>query len=238
MVPDILVGDARDLAEALASRLETEAGRGLSARGSFAMALAGGSMATAFFPRLSSAAVDWSRTRFFWADERAVPPTDPESNVALARSLWLEPAGVPEARIHRMAADAEDLDAAADAYAAELVRMRGAPPRLDVVLLGMGPDGHVCSLFPGHPLLDEERRWVAPVFDSPKPPARRLTLTLPTLAAAELVVVAVLGRAKAAALREALEHPDSPLPMARLVRRAHRVLLLVDREAASLMKDQ
>jgi 6-phosphogluconolactonase len=235
MVPEILVDEPERLAEALASRLEAEVRHAVTGRGSFAVALAGGSMATAFFPRLARASADWSATEFFWADERAVPASDPDSNFALARSLWLEPSRVPAAHVHRMPADTADLAGAAEMYAAELVRTLGTPPRLDAVLLGMGPDGHVCSLFPGHALLDEERLWVAPVFDSPKPPSRRLTLTLPTLGAAQLVVVAVLGSARAVALRDALERPDSPLPIARLVRRARRMLLLADPQGASLI---
>ncbi len=114
-----------------------------------------------------------------------------------------------------------------------MARILGAPPRLDLALLGVGPDGHVCSLFPGHPLLLEESRSVAVVDDSPKPPPRRLTLTLPVLAAAELVVVAALGRGKAEVVREAVEESASALPVARVARRARRCVFLVDAEAAS-----
>ncbi len=190
-------------------------------------------MGTTFFPRLAQAAVDWSRTEFFFGDERAVPASDPESNFGLARSLWLEPAGVPASRIHCMEADAADPEAAARAYSDAMVRLLGAPPRLDLALLGVGPDGHVCSLFPGHPLLRDEVRYVAFVGDSPKPPPRRLTLTMPVLAAAELVVVAALGSEKAEVVREALEQPASALPLALVTRRARRAVFFVDGEAAS-----
>jgi 6-phosphogluconolactonase len=233
MAPEIIVDKRSDLPATLARRFEDEGRRALAARGLFSVALPGGSVAAAFFPRLSRAAVDWSRTHFFWGDERAVPPSDPESNFGVARSLWLEPAGIEASQIHRMEADAADPEAAARAYADTMVRILGAPPRLDLVLLGVGPDGHVCSLFPGHPLLLEESRSVAVVDDSPKPPPRRLTLTLPVLAAAELVVVAALGRGKAEVVREAIEEPASPLPVARVARRARRCVFLVDAEAAS-----
>jgi 6-phosphogluconolactonase len=233
MALEITVDKPSDLAETLARRFEEEERRGLAARGFFSVALPGGSVATTFFPRLSQAAVDWSRIHFFWGDERAVPPSDPESNFGAARSLWLDPAGIRASQIHRMEADAADLDAAARAYADTMMLVLGVPPRLDLVILGVGPDGHVCSLFPGHPLLLEESRSVAVVLDSPKPPPRRLTLTLPVLAAAELVVVAALGRGKAEIVREAAEEPSSALPVAQVARRARRCLFLLDSEAAS-----
>jgi 6-phosphogluconolactonase len=232
MPPEVVVGNAADLGEKLARRLEDEARRALVERGRFAIALPGGSVAEAFFPRLAVTEVDWSRCHFFWGDERAVVPTDPESNFAVARRLWLTPARVPAGCVHRMAAEHRDLEAAADAYAEEMRRVLGSPPRLDVALLGVGPDGHVCSLFPGHPLLGEQTRLVAAVFDSPKPPSRRLTLTPPALTAAGLVVVAATGEAKAAPVREALSDPASRLPVALVTRRARRILFLLD-EAAS-----
>jgi 6-phosphogluconolactonase len=224
------------LVEALAHRV-LEAGRAaLDARGTFSIALPGGSMATTFFPALARLPLDWSRTDFFWGDERAVPPLDSESNYALARTSWLAPAGVPAARIHRMAGDEKDLTRAAEAYAAELERVTGRPPRLDLVLLGVGPDGHVCSLFPGHPLLSERRRIVAVIEDSPKPPPRRLTLTRPVLASAEQVVIVALGQGKAAVMREALEDPDSALPVALVAREARRATVLLDDDAAALLR--
>jgi len=116
-----------------------------------------------------------------------------------------------------------------------MVRVLGTPPRLDIALLGTGEDGHICSLFPAHALLREERLWVAAIADAPKPPPRRLTLTLPSLAAAELVVVAALGEAKARAIREALEGAASSSPLAMVTRRARATLFLLDPPAASLL---
>lgn len=235
MALQTIVDKPSNLPGRLGSLFEDEARRALGAGGRFSVALPGGSVGTTFFPRLGRAGVDWSRTEFFWGDERALPPSDPESNFGLARSLWLEPARVPAERIHRMEADAPDPEGAARAYSETMVRLLGSPPRLDFVLLGVGPDGHVCSLFPGHPLLREEGRWVALVTDSPKPPPRRLTLTLPVLAAAELVVVAALGRGKAGILKEALEKADSALPLAMVTRRARRAVFFMDDDAASLL---
>ena len=235
MLPEIVVGEPAELAERLARRLAEQARRAIATRGFFAIALPGGSLANAFFPRLARLALDWTRVEFFWGDERAVPASDPESNYALARSLWLAPAKVPSASIHRMAADAPDQAAAAAAYEGELLRVLGAPARLDLALLGSGPDGHVASLFPGHRLLREERQLVAFVDDAPKPPPRRMTLTLPALAASELLVVAALGGAKAEIVRQALAEPDSALPLALVLRRARRAVLLLDPEAARLI---
>jgi 6-phosphogluconolactonase len=236
MVPEIVVDSFKNLAEALAARVENEARRSLAARSRFAIALSGGSVGEVFFPRLSRAAVDWAAADFFWTDERAVPQSDPESNYRLARSLWLDPANVPPERRHPMQGDAPDLRAAAAGYADVLTGMLGTPPSLNLVLMGVGPDGHICSLFPGDPHVLEEKRWVAYVDAAPKPPRRRLTLTLPTLASAELVVVAAFGDAKARVVREALhEGEGSSLPVSILLRRASRALVLLDPPAACLL---
>lgn len=231
MLPEIIIDTPANLAERLAARIAEDGLRALSSRGRFAVALPGGSVAQAFFPRLAREPFDWSRTDFFWVDERAVPPDDPESNYGLAHALWLRPASVPADRVHRLEADAADLERAAVRAEDDLVRCLGQPPRLDIVLLGVGADGHVCSLFPGHALLDEERKWVGVETAAPMPPPRRLTLTLPTLAAAELIVVAAFGKAKADVVRAALHDPNSTLPLARVLHRAHRALVLLDPEA-------
>ena len=231
MLPEIIIDTPTNLGERLAARIADEGLRALASRGRFAVALPGGSVARVFFPRLAREPFDWSRVDLFWADERAVPVDDPESNYGLARTLWLTPAAVPPDRVHRLEADAGDLEGAAARAGDDLVRCLGQPPRLDIALLGVGPDGHVCSLFPGHALLDEERKWVGVETAAPMPPPRRLTLTLPTLAAAELIVVAAFGKAKAEVVRAALHDPTSTLPLARVLHRAHRALVLLDPEA-------
>jgi 6-phosphogluconolactonase len=201
------------------------------------IAVSGGSVATTFFPRWGAEATfDWALTDVFWADERAVPPTDPESNYALARSLWLDAARAPAARVHRMPADEPDLASAAGAYDAELRQVVGERPVLDLVLLGMGPDGHVASLFPGHVLLAETERHVAAVVDSPKPPPRRMTLTLPVLTAARSVVIGAFGVSKAGIVCEAIEDAASRLPAALVARGAPRTVWLLDPGAASQLK--
>jgi 6-phosphogluconolactonase len=233
MLPEIIIDAAANLAERLAARIAEEGRRALALRGRFAVALPGGSVARTVFPRLAREPFDWSRVDFFWVDERAVPVDDPESNYGLARALWLNPVAVPAGRVHRLEADAADLEGAAVRAGDDLVRSLGRPPRLDIALLGVGADGHVCSLFPGHALLEEERQWVGVETAAPIPPPRRLTLTMPALAAAELIVVAAFGETKADAVRAALHDPNSTLPIARVLHRSRRALVLLDPEAAS-----
>ncbi len=235
MRPEILIAPPADLAGIFALLFEAEARQALARRGRFSCAVPGGSAAEVFFPPLARLALDWGRVDIFWVDERAVPASDPESNYSLARRLWLSPAGIPPERVHRMGADGIDLPAAAAASEDDLIRTLGRPPRLDLGLLGIGPDGHVASLFPGHVALDETERCVAAVPDAPKPPPRRLTLTFEVLAEARLLVFGAFGDAKAAAIRDGVTKADSPLPVARLLREASRAFLFVDQEAASLL---
>jgi 6-phosphogluconolactonase len=233
-----VVVDAREaLADVVLHRFEATARTAIAARGRFACALPGGSVAEAFLPRLAGAAVDWSRTDLFWGDERAVPPTDPDANYGLARRLLLDRIPIGPAHVHRIHGEEPDLEAAAAAYARELAGTIGARP-LDLVLLGMGPDGHVCSLFPDHAALGESVRTVVAIHDSPKPPPARITLTLVPLTGAALVCVAAFGTEKAAAVRAALEVPDSRLPVALAARAGAHALFLLDRAAASGLRDR
>ncbi|MFN7698445.1 MAG: 6-phosphogluconolactonase [Deltaproteobacteria bacterium] len=206
--------------------LVVDRARQAAARG-FSIALPGGSVATLGLPALARAPLDFARLELFWGDERAVPPEHPDSNYGLAARLLLAVTPIPAGRVHRMPADRADLEQAACEYEASL-RARG----LDLAILGVGPEGHVCSLFPGHALLDEKERWVRPIVDSPKPPATRLTLTLPALAAAQELVVVAMGEAKAAVVREALEDRMSRLPLALALRASRRATLILDAAAA------
>jgi 6-phosphogluconolactonase len=226
MTSDVVVGDRSVVERALVSDFQGAAAEAIGARGAFLVVLAGGSIAPLFFPSLARLPIDWSRVDFFWADERAVPRDDADSNFAEADRLWLTPAGVPAARIHRIHGEDPDLRRAAQAYAAELLRLAGRPPTLDFALLGVGPDGHVASLFPGHPALNEEREVAIPVEDALKPPPRRITLTLPVLAGTARIIVAAAGEAKADVVRRALE-PGSQLPLGLLTSRARNVRVLL-----------
>ena len=228
------IGDASTLTAQLREEIRALADAAAREHRAFSIAVSGGSVATAFFPAWAAERVmDWTSTDVFWADERAVAPADPESNYGLARSLWLDPAAAPAARVHRMPAESPDLEQAARDYADTIARVVGPARVLDLILLGIGPDGHVASLFPGHPLLGETSRAVAAVTDSPKPPPRRMTLTLPVLTVARTVVIGAFGAGKAAIVREAVADPASQLPAALVARRARRAIWLLDSAAAS-----
>lgn len=234
--PEVVVDTPDALADVFATRFADAARGAIAARGRFACALPGGSVAETFFPVLARAAVDWGAVDFFWGDERAVGPTDPDSNYGLAERLLLEPVGAASGGVHRIMGEIGDLDGAARAYEEELIRVLGGPPRLDLVVLGLGPEGHVCSLFPGHPLLDERTRLVAPITDSPKPPPERITFTMAPLALARETWVAGFGASKADAIAAAVDDPASRLPVALALRAAPRALVLVDPAAAGRLR--
>jgi 6-phosphogluconolactonase len=233
----LIVEHETELGGVFSRWLEQELGRALHERGRASLALPGGSAARACLPRLAETSLDWSQIHLFWGDERAVPPDDPESNYALARQLLITPARVPAENVHRMPADSEPLARAASAYEALIEELLGSPPRLDVAWLGMGPDGHVCSLFPGHAVLNAEG-WVAAVTDSPKPPKERLTLTLKTLAMARVVALSAFGSEKAAVVREVCGRGRAVLPAARALASADESVLFLDREAAALLDSE
>lgn len=161
----------------------------------------------------------------YFGDERCVPPDHPDSNYRMAREAFGKVGDAPTWRWFRMEGEREDRTAAARDYAGRL------PHALDVLVLGIGDDGHTCSLFPGAPLLDEEVRRVAVALDSPKPPKARLTITPPVIAQARAIVVLVTGEAKAAAVQRALEGPLDP--KATPAQLARRGLWVLDRAAAS-----
>jgi 6-phosphogluconolactonase len=208
-------GDPQELAAAAAGDV---AGRARAATGAgrrFRLGLSGGRTPAELYGRLArpDSGIDWSRVELLFADERGVPPTDPESNYWMARKALIEPAGIAPGRVHRMPAEREDLEEAARRYEPLL-----AEP-LDLLILGVGEDGHVASLFPGSPLLEEGTRRVAVVLDGPKPPRRRLTLTPRAIAEALAVSVLATGAEKARAVARALQGEATPAEIpARLVR--------------------
>ena len=189
-------------------------------------ALSGGNSALIFLSALRNANVDWRRITLFWADERAVPPDDPESNYGLAERMLLAPLGAKAPRAIRMPADASHLGQAAlwydDALASEL---DDAP--LDLAILGVGEDGHVASLFPGHPALNDERRVVA-IEDSPKPPRRRLSLTMKYLLQTKKIWVIAIGQRKLPVLQAAINKTSNSTPLDLVLRQAKDVSIFTD----------
>jgi 6-phosphogluconolactonase len=236
------VPGAADVAGAAAEEIAAAAARAVAERGRFAIALAGGTTPRRLYELLADpgapfrARVPWDRTHVFFGDERHVPPDHPESNYGMAREALL--AHVPAASVHRMRGEDPDADRAARAYESDLASFFGAdaggpPPPLDLVLLGLGPDGHTASLFPGSDALRERRRWVvAPLVERLR--ARRITLTLPVLERAREVLFVVAGEEKAGALARALAaRPGGDPPPAALVRPATGALVWIADEAAA-----
>ena len=205
----------------------------IEARGRFLVALSGGQTPRPLYEHLGSSAysLDWSKVDFFWSDERSVPPTDPRSNYRSAREVLLDRVSVPPDRVHPIEGELDPL-AAADAYEVELRRVLGADGRLDLILFGIGADGHTASLFPRHQALTETERWFVPVH-APAEPPWRVTMTLPLINAARHVLFLATGAEKAVAVQDLVD--GKPLPVS-LVRPADgTVRFLVDEEAASLL---
>ena len=230
--PEIVVGPLDALRSDFAERTARLAQEAITMRGRFSMAVPGGSLATALLPALVGASIDWANTDIFWCDERAVPHDDPQSNFGGALAGWLGTSSLHPARAHPMPGGTADLALAASEYAEELRRTLGTPPAIDLVLLGVGEDGHVASLFPGARALEERAAWVAAVIDAPKPPPRRLTLTVPVLQHARVICIAAFGASKRQVMRSALEVPACELPVARVLRLATRAWVLLDPASA------
>lgn len=231
----------QQLAEAAARLVVDEARRAVGGSGRFSMALAGGSTPRATYALLArppfSTDVPWELSHIFWGDERCVPAGDSRSNERMARETLLQHVAVPPGHVHpmRCGSGAEARQAAANYEDLLRTAAVGCPPGLDLVLLGLGDDGHTASLFPGSAALREREHWVA---ESVGAGIRRVTLTAPFINLAGLVVFLVSGATKARAVKQALEGTDesaAPLP-AHLIQPAHgRLLWLLDQEAAALL---
>lgn len=231
--------DAPSLATAVAGALVSRLADLQDAGRDPQVALTGGTIADAVHREVarlgSDSELDWDRVHFWWGDERFVPREDPERNAGQARSAFLDPLGVDPARIHEIGSpDTHDsVGAAAAAYSSEMAGH--GPGDLDVVMLGVGPDGHVASLFPGSPALDVDDRVAVGITDSPKPPPQRVSLTLAALNRAREVWFLVSGDAKADAVSRALGGADPrDIPAAGVSGREATVWFL-DRPAASAL---
>jgi 6-phosphogluconolactonase len=196
-------------------------------RESLSLAISGGATALVFLGALRAARVDWSRVTIFWGDERAVPADSPESNYGVAERLLLDPLGAAAPRALRMPGDHPDLEEAALQYDETLAyELRDGP--LDLALLGIGEDGHVCSLFPGHPALREVDHRVIAIHDAPKPPPRRLSLTMPFLSRTRKIWLVVLGARKHPVLQAAMSRSRLETPLDMLVATAKDTTIFTD----------
>lgn len=244
--PEIVVhADKELLARAVAARLVTRLVDVQASRGTASVVLTGGGIGTGVLAALAESpardAIDWRQLSVWWGDERFLPSGDPERNETSARAALLDHVPVDPARVHPMGAtdgpDGKDAEAAASRYADELAAAvrtedHGPVPRFDVLMLGVGPDGHVASMFPEHPGVHEDQRQVVAVHGSPKPPPTRLSLTFPALNAAREVWFLVSGAEKAQAVRLALGGAGPVQIPATGVRGQQRTLWLLDRAAA------
>jgi 6-phosphogluconolactonase len=229
--------DLESLSRAAAALIATQANLAVAARGRFSLALAGGATPRRTYELLAappfSNQAPWDRVHVFWGDERCVPLADPRSNARMAKEAWLDHASIPGDQIHPINC-ASDPAAAARQYEALLQEFfAGRPPCLDLVLLGLGDNGHTASLFPGAPVLEEREHWAAAVYAG-EGDLHRVTLTAPLINQARLVAFLVAGSAKAAILQEVLHGPRDPVRLpAQLIRPQGELLWLIDLDAAS-----
>ncbi|MEV0272823.1 6-phosphogluconolactonase [Hamadaea sp. NPDC050747] len=239
----IVHADADLLAEAVAARLMVKLIDAQSARGSASIVLTGGRVAAAVYRAVAASpalgAVDWSRVDVWWGDERFLPAGHPDRNETQARQALLDQVPLDPARVRPMAPsdgpDGDDPEAAAARYAAQLARAAEGSaelPYFDLLLLGVGEDGHVASVFPEQPAAYESRP-VAAVRGAPKPPPVRVTLTLPAINTADEVWLIAAGAGKAAAIGMAVSGAGAVQVPAGGVEGVGRTLWLLDRAAAA-----
>ncbi|MFD9794499.1 6-phosphogluconolactonase [Streptomyces sp. NPDC059070] len=245
--PQLVVHRDKELmAQAAAARLITKVVDAQAARGSASVVLTGGRNGNGLLAALASSpardAIDWSRLDLWWGDERFLPEGDPERNVTQARAALLDAVPVDPRRVHAMPASdgpyGSDVDAAAAAYAEELAAAAGPEdhgdvPAFDLLMLGVGPDTHVASLFPELPGVREQERTVVGVHGAPKPPPVRVSLTLPAIRSAREVWLLAAGEDKARAAAIALSGAGEVQAPAAGAYGRGRTLWLLDSAAAS-----
>jgi len=243
-VPDIRIHSDREAEAEAAATFVLELGKeAVRANGRFFIALSGGTTPETLYRSLTSPAFadrfDWSRTTFFFSDERCVPPDDPRSNYALADKTLFTPLRIAPSQIYRMAGESRDPQAAASEYEQQLrlatKTSPSAKPSLDLILLGLGEDGHTASLFPGAPVLRDHQRLIA-ATQSPKDPPNRLTMTLGVINRASVILFLVAGASKAGVVRAILDpktEAERRLPASLVEPEEGRLTWFLDRNAAA-----
>ena len=219
--------DPEAVARRAAERIAAEARAAVAARGRFLLALSGGATPRRMYGLLAEQEVAWDRVHVFQVDERVVPLGHPERNFSAIREGLLDRVSVPPAQVHAMPVDERDLAVAAERYAESLRTVAGNPPRLDLVHLGLGADGHTASLVPGDQVCEVDDAEVA--VSGPYAGTRRMTLTFPVLNAARGILWIVTGVEKAAALK-ALQAGDRGVPAGRVA--PNHAVILADEAAA------
>jgi 6-phosphogluconolactonase len=238
--PEIrILKNSQELFEAAAAEFAAQATDAVRARGRFTVALSGGSTPKSLYALLATKpSIPWDKICFFWGDERHVPPDHPDSNYRMANEALLSKVPLRPENIFRIRAEEKDADAAALQYEQTMRQFfhlsPGEFPRFDLILLGLGPDGHAASLFPESSALNERQRLVVANWVE-KFKTYRITFTFPVLNAAAYVIFLASGPGKAAILHEVLENSSANLP-SQLVRPTDgKVLWLVDSAAASAL---
>lgn len=233
-----ILADAEALAHEAATLILAQSLEVVSVKGTFSIGLSGGSTPKKLYELLANpnkeffGQAPWDRTHYFWTDERHVAPDHPESNYRMANEAMLAHVPVPNDNVHRVLGELTSAQEAATQYQSQLTMFFGELPRLDLVLLGMGTDGHTASIFPGSEVLTEKRRLVSAPWVE-KLNSYRITLTLPVLNNANAVVFLVSGEEKADILREVLKGPDARFP-AQAIQPTHGTLRwLLDSAAGS-----
>jgi len=231
--------DADELSRAAAELFVTLAVQAIRERGRFLVALSGGSTPMALYRLLAREPIDWTRIHVFWGDERLVPPEDPENSYGQAWEALLKHIPIPTENIHRVASELDPVAAARD-YASILREFAAPPldwPRFDLVLLGLGEDGHTASLFPGSPV-DATEPVIAVTAQYQGRPARRVTLTPPVFNAARQVIFLVTGANKAVTLKGVFSDYNSSeqIPAKRIQPADGQVTWLVDKAAGKEIK--
>lgn len=223
------VFDAEAMARAAVSCVVLAAEAAIAERGSFMIAFSGGGTPRRTYQLLASAAIDWSKVEVFWVDERHVPSTDKDSNEHLVRETLLSHVPVTEDRIHPMVTAATSAESAVNYET--LLRAKFSPATfIDLAIMGIGPDGHTASLFPGIKELDEKERWVVPTL-SPASVRDRVTLTVPALSQVGLLLFLVEGEAKREPLRRILAAEYPLMPGAIVGEAAKHALWIVTEDA-------
>ena len=243
-VPDIRIRrDSQAWAQAAAEFVLEVGEEAVRTNGRFLIALSGGTTPETLYRALTSPAFadrfDWSRTTFFFSDERCVPSDDPRSNYALAKNVLFTPLNIMPSQVYRMAGESSDSQAAAFEYEQQLrlatKTSLSAQPSLDLVLLGLGEDGHTASLFPGASILRDRQRVIA-ATQSPKDPPNRMTMTLAAINRASVILFLVAGASKSGVVRAILDprtEAERQLPASLVSPEGGRLIWFLDQAAAA-----
>ncbi|XP_015243923.1 PREDICTED: 6-phosphogluconolactonase [Cyprinodon variegatus] len=237
----VVFPSSAELGPALAHLVTSRAEKSIASNGRFTLGLSGGSLVSMLSKELLALPqLDCSKWVVGFCDERLVSFTDPESTYGLYKSQLFSKINIPDSGILTIDSSLP-VDKCAEDYTCKLKEAFPGDdfPVFDLLLLGMGPDGHTCSLFPDHPLLEEKQKIVAPISDSPKPPPQRVTMTLPVVNSARCVAFVSTGGSKAAVLKDVLEGGKAPAyPAARVLPTSGELFWLIDEPAATALTIQ